>query len=418
MRNRPDRLYLLTGAAQGFLFSWGLAAVVWWVVELNLSPLRLVLLGTALELTILLAEVPTGVIADVWSRKWAVCVAYACMGVAMAAVPFTPWFFALVGWQVLFAIGWTFQSGAATAWVTDESDRSADTMIVTHAKWRAFGLMAGLPLTAAIGAWSVLAAMFVVGLVILLFSVYLAIAMTETRRFARHNSTGNTDTTAPLHPLIAQRTRLWPEALRTARVGARRVRQQRVLIIMLISTAAMGAANQAIDSLDVRRITNLGLPEITGTEAVLFIGAVWFVMNALMLPLVTWLGRHIDSINTARATHLLMLLLGISSIGIFALALGPWLALAVGGWIAREVTTELTFPLAETVVNRQDDSSVRATVISFLGQAESLGQVIGGTALGVVAQLATVPWALSGAATMLAAAALVYVFANSKSAVS
>ena len=56
-------MFLLTGGAEGFTLAWGLAAVVWWVVELRLSPLRLALLGTALVLTILVAETPTGVLA-------------------------------------------------------------------------------------------------------------------------------------------------------------------------------------------------------------------------------------------------------------------------------------------------------------------------------------------------------------------
>ena len=53
MRGRPDRLFLLIGAAQGFALAAGLPAVVWWVVELRFPPLRLALLGTALVLTIL-----------------------------------------------------------------------------------------------------------------------------------------------------------------------------------------------------------------------------------------------------------------------------------------------------------------------------------------------------------------------------
>ncbi len=418
MSAHPHRLYLLTGVAQGVIFSWGLAAVVWWVVELELSPLRLVLLGSALELTILLAEVPTGVIADVWSRKWSVCLAYAVMGAAMMLAPVTSFFPALLGWQVLFGIGWTMQSGAATAWVTDESDRSADTLIVTHAKWRVIGLMGGLPITAAIGVWSVVAAMVVVGSLSLAAAIYLAKTMTETRAFATGEpavpatpaqSAIPADTTPT--PAGGLRTRIWPAAVSTARAGARRVRHQRVLLVVLISTAFFGAANQAVDGLDTIRVTDLGLPEASGAEAVLFIGAVWYVMNALQLPLVAWLGRHVDSMSARRSVGLLMFLLGLSCVGVLGLALGPWLALAIGGWTLREVTTELSFPLAETLVNRQTDSSVRATVISFLGQAESLGQVVGGTALGVVAQLATVPIALAIASALLGVASLVYLFA-------
>ena len=46
------------------------------VTDVQLSPLQLVLLGTVMELSILFAEVPTGIIADLYSRKWSVCLLY------------------------------------------------------------------------------------------------------------------------------------------------------------------------------------------------------------------------------------------------------------------------------------------------------------------------------------------------------
>ncbi|MXY03014.1 MAG: hypothetical protein F4Y66_09265, partial [Acidimicrobiales bacterium] len=80
MRHRPDRLFLLTGGVQGLAFAWGLPAMVWWVVDLRLSPFRLAVLGTALVLSILVTETPTGVVADLYSRKYSVVAAYVVMG--------------------------------------------------------------------------------------------------------------------------------------------------------------------------------------------------------------------------------------------------------------------------------------------------------------------------------------------------
>ena len=69
VRQRPETLYVLTGAGQGFFSAWGLAAIIWWVGTLGLGPRQLVLLGTAFEIPVLLAEVPTGIVADLYSRK-------------------------------------------------------------------------------------------------------------------------------------------------------------------------------------------------------------------------------------------------------------------------------------------------------------------------------------------------------------
>ena len=51
---------------------------VYYVVVAGLDPLRLVLVGTVLEAAIALFEVPTGVIADVFSRRSRSCSATCC----------------------------------------------------------------------------------------------------------------------------------------------------------------------------------------------------------------------------------------------------------------------------------------------------------------------------------------------------
>ena len=72
--------------------------MVWWVVELEFDPLQLVLLGAAIEVTVLLAEVPAGVVADLHSRKWSVVIAYLLVGLAMSLAPITPIFGVLLVW--------------------------------------------------------------------------------------------------------------------------------------------------------------------------------------------------------------------------------------------------------------------------------------------------------------------------------
>jgi len=54
------------------------------IVEAGLSPFRLLMLGTALELTIVLFEVPTGVVADTVSRRLSVIVGLALTGLGFA----------------------------------------------------------------------------------------------------------------------------------------------------------------------------------------------------------------------------------------------------------------------------------------------------------------------------------------------
>ena len=441
MRHRPDGLFLLTGGVQGLAFSWGLPAMVWWVVDLRLSPFRLAVLGTALVLTILVAETPTGVVADLYSRKYSVVAAYLVMGTAMALGPVTELFGVLIVWQVLWAIGWTLQSGAATAWMTDElahnaalalqnsepvaseteepeagavphrdlgagtgPGREVDALIVRHAIWRSAGVMVGLVAGTALGAWSVRGSMTVMGLIAIAAAVYLAVVMPEAgftspRRVARR------DAAVPI-----QRTSAWKEAAVLWRRGARLVRRNPSLLAVTLSAAVAAGAWEANDRLSALRLFELGLSELDGREAVLFFGAVWFVMSALAIPMMMWLQRHLerseaDERSGRQDAFLLARFLAIAAVGATALALSPWFAIALIGWAILDVAGETAYSLTEAMANRHAEPSVRATVVSFVGQSQAVGEVAVGLGLGVVAQLESVPVALTAAGVLFAVSA-------------
>src|SRR5213082_1996757 len=98
--------------------TWVVMAV-YLVRELHLSPLQLVLMGTAMEGAIFLCEVPTGVVADTYSRRLSLIIGYLGMGVAWAAVGLVsaPW--VVIALWALWGVAYTFTSGAEQAWITD-----------------------------------------------------------------------------------------------------------------------------------------------------------------------------------------------------------------------------------------------------------------------------------------------------------
>src|SRR6478672_10306765 len=65
--------------------TWVVMAV-YLVRDLHLSPLQLVLMGTAMEGAVFLFEVPTGAIADLYGRRLSQIVGYVGMGAAWMAV--------------------------------------------------------------------------------------------------------------------------------------------------------------------------------------------------------------------------------------------------------------------------------------------------------------------------------------------
>src|SRR6478735_11083648 len=90
------------------------------VLTLGFTPFQLVLLGTILEGTYLLCEVPTGVVADTVSRRLSVVIGLVGSGLAFALLGIAHSFLMAALSQVLWGVFASFQSGADVAWLTDE----------------------------------------------------------------------------------------------------------------------------------------------------------------------------------------------------------------------------------------------------------------------------------------------------------
>ncbi len=82
---RAYPIYLgIRGTFALFFTLWATVASVYRIEVVHLDPLRLVLLGTALEVSVFLFEVPTGVLADTYGRRRSVITGCILMGSGFA----------------------------------------------------------------------------------------------------------------------------------------------------------------------------------------------------------------------------------------------------------------------------------------------------------------------------------------------
>jgi len=88
-------------------------------------------------------------------------------------------------------------------------------------------------------------------------------------------------------------------------------------------------------------------------------------------------------------------------IALFAFALSPNFALAVGAFWLWTMLRQTHFPLYTTWVNLRLDSQVRATVNSMSSQMDALGQMIGGPIVGAIGTIVSLRAALLSSATIL-----------------
>jgi DHA3 family tetracycline resistance protein-like MFS transporter len=378
-----------------FVVTQGAGAVLRWVAyttyglyavkAAGLGPLELVLVGSLLELTVVLGEVPTGIVADVYSRRLSVILGYSIMGLGFCIMGAAPTFGCIALGSVLWSLGGTFISGAHQAWLADEiGERDAGPIYLRGTQLAQIGSLAGIPVGVALGSLHLQLPMLVGGTGYWILAVVLSLTMPE-RGFTH-----------------AGRIRGSPfaEAAATLRAGIATIRGRAELVSILVVMLVYGVSGEAFGRLSpLHIIDDIGLPSVLSETT-------WFgVMHAgsfLGAAIITWLASRAkaaespDVIGRALAALTLVMLAATAT---FAVTTVFWLALTAF-WAARWVRIA-AYPLMVARANVGLKPAVRATVLSTLGQAEAFGEVCGGPVLGLVGTLSTVRTALLGAAVVL-----------------
>lgn len=386
MSGRVEQIYMQTGLVRRATLGafWPLFFVRL-VTDVDLSPLQLVLLGTVMELSILFAEVPTGVVADLYSRKWSVIAAFVLGGPAIIASAAVENYWALVVVQAIIGVASTFESGAETAWFTDEvgSPEKAEPLILRRAQWQMGAVVFGVLGFAGLASVATLTtALVVLGSIYTLWGLVLIGVMPESN-FVRDEHGG------------------WSGFATMMRRGWTLSSGTRALRILVVVIFISGLAKEAIDRLDVQRLVDVGLPE--DLNEALVIGVIVAVRSSFAAAALIVARRRASGRGVVVAVA--WLFAGVA-VGVVVLAHVELLAIASLGLMLQGGLHLATVPLVTTWTNHFAPSSSRATVHSFIGQAEAFGEILGGITLGAVAEVFTVPIAMTLSAVLFGVAAL------------
>jgi MFS family permease len=365
---------------------WWLATSLYLVVVAELTPFQLIFVGVAQSLLAVAAEVPAGVLADTVSRKWSIVAAHGLSGAGMIATGFVTGFPELVATQMLWGLGWTFSSGADVAWLTDElDDESRIARVLTaSARWGEVGGFAG---TIGFGvlAWvaGLETAIVAAGASMVVLGCLVGIEFPE-RRFAR-----------------AKRDR-WRASMTIFRRGANLARRDRQILVILLATVLINGVAET-GRLYPRHLVDLGLPGTAEPIAWLTgLGLATLAMGAIALRVVE---ARIDGDGVARRVYALACVIGAGALVLVAQAPDSVTAMA-GIVLVSGIAMSVTRTVGVIWVNRRVTSDVRATVQSFLAQAEYSGEIVIGFGLALAATGGSVVTAIMASAAILALAAL------------
>jgi len=385
---------LMTGGGAFFSTLVFTVNLIYQVQVAHLNPLQLVLVGTVLEGATFLCEVPTGIVADVYSRRLSIIIGVFLLGFGLALQGVVPRFGVILLAQAIWGIGYTFTSGATEAWLSDEIgvDR-ANPLLLRGAQITSICAIAATAVGTAIGNFSVRLPILIGGSLWLVMGIVLMVVMPEH---------GFTPTPR------AERT-TWQVMGGQLKNGVALVRRSHVLLTILGIIAFGGAATESYDRLSTDHfLTNFAFPTFAGWKPVVWLGIFSIIGRLWNIGVFEIVRRRLDTNShraVARTLTISTVLLVLFYLG-FALAGN--LALAVIASIGVRMFRNINNPLQTAWINQHVDSRVRATVLSISSQSDAFGQIAGGPVIGYVGVLASVRTALVVGGCILSPALALY----------
>ena len=389
LKQNPTRIYLFIGGGRA-LFNALVFTInlIYQVETVGLNPLQMVLVGTVLEVTVLLFEVPTGAVADVYSRRLSVIIGLALVGCGYLLEGSIPMFWAVLGAQVLWGIGYTFVSGALQAWLSDEIGvEAAGPVYLRSTQVELIAGFVGIGVSVWLASRWLQLPILVGGVLYIALAACMALVMPETG----------------FRPTPPEERETWKQMAGTARAGWRAVRGHPALRIVVGLSLVTGLYSEGYDRLWTPHLLNsFDFPSFFGlNDSVFWFGVICAGATLTGIAATELARRGRVAEEQTRSINWLTLLYGLlpASLLFLAWTRSFWVAMvALWGINLCRSTIE---PLENAWVVRNTRSAQRATVISLWGQANSIGQAVGGPVLGWIGTAARIPVALTVSSAVL-----------------
>ena len=383
-------IYWIQSFIIGVIFSTVFAAnQLYRVQTVGLDALQLVLVGTALEVTAFIFEVPTGIVADVYSRRLSVIIGTFLFGLSFIIESAIPHFGVIVFAQVVMGIGWTFISGAESAWITDEVGvQNVGPIFLRSSQFHRIGNLIGIPLFVVLGNISYQAAIFVGGVMFLVLGIFRLLYMPE-ENFTR---------------IPKEERENWKAMVTTFKSGINLARAKSILLTFAVIAIFVGLYSEGYDRLsEAHFLEQFEFPALPwGGDSIVFWFAIMRVGTMLLaLGATEFVKRNLDTTDSRKVAQFLQGIYGLISLGLLIFAWSQSFYLAILATWLIDTMRSLTGPLVDTWVNKYIETKVRATMLSMTSQLDALGQMAGGPIVGVVGNLRSIRAALTVSALLI-----------------
>ncbi|MBW4437316.1 MAG: MFS transporter [Pleurocapsa minor GSE-CHR-MK-17-07R] len=348
------------------------AMIIYQVQVVGMDPLQLVLAGTMLEVTIFVCEIPTGIVADLYSRRLSCIIGFAMIGVAYVVMGAIPAFGAILVGHFLWGLGYTFTSGAYDAWLVDEAGQEqAAQAFLRGSQFDRFASIIGIFISIGLGSISLALPIVIGGLLPVLLAVVLIFTMPEN---------GFT-------PTPREDRSTWGKMIDTFRDGTRVIRRQPALLSILLLGLFFGLYSEGWDRLwQAHLLTTFNMEGESGIPAIVLFGALNIIGMVIGIAATEITRRRVNTRQIAQVRRALLVFSAMMVGGIIVYSLAPSLLIALAAYFIFTQARGQIDPLLQIWTNQaiDTDSGVRATVLSMQSQTDAIGQMAGGPPIGLV----------------------------------
>ncbi|MBS6196066.1 MAG: MFS transporter [Clostridiales bacterium] len=388
MKKKAYSVYLIFCFCFSLLFSMStVLSMVYHLEVVRLNVFQLVFVGTVLEASCFLFEIPTGIVADLYSRRRSVLIGVFLYGIGFLMEGALPWFWTVLLAQIVWGCGDTFLTGALEAWISSElPEQSMDKTFLRGEQLRQFGGIAGILLGTLLGNINLQLPIIMAGILFLIFGLILIPTMPETN----------------FSPALEEKQNLLQDMFSLFRLNLRFFKGAPVLIALLAITFCGGLASEGFDRLSTAHFLNdTVFPQAGGLSQVSWFGIMNLAGMLLGILASQVLVVRLDKKGTLNRKGVVLFTSAgyILCMVLFAAGHNFWFLLIM--FLLTGLMRALKSPVLTAWMNDHVDERLRATTFSTSGQLDALGQMIGGPVVGLAAQRLSVPWGLGCTALFL-----------------
>ena len=364
----PVKIYYLIQFLSSLAFGSIIPIYVLYFRGYQLNLFQIALLASIFEASILITELPTGYLADLYGRKLSVVLSSLSLFFGGAVFILFPSLAGFILAEVLVGLGESLKSGALEAWIVDSlkfynEAEEQKKVFGTGTKYKTAGNLVGLVSGGYLGFLNLKLTWFPFTIIFFFSFFFLFLFMTEEY----HSETKS----------IPHRVKPFKQLRETIRESFSLLKFEKIILALIILGLFSEFSYETISQYwQVHFYEGLKIsPEYFG-----WLTAASSVILILSLNLVLSLSSKFKS----EANFVLLLQFGfIISLVIIALSISPFLAIIL--FILLQTFQGFKEPILLDLYNKSIPSHRRATLLSFINLSNSAGEVLAGLCIGIIA---------------------------------